>query len=34
MDILKYGSDCEVLAPPALRARVREELQRAMAVYT
>ena len=33
MDILKYGSDCEVLAPPALRARVREELQRAMAAY-
>ena len=33
MDILKYGSDCEVIAPPTLRNRVREALQRALAAY-
>ena len=24
MDILKYGADCEVLGPPALRKSIRE----------
>ena len=28
MDILKYGADCEVLAPATLRRQVREELAR------
>ena len=34
MDILKYGGDCQVLAPEALRQRVIDELQRARALYT
>lgn len=33
MDILKFGADCEVLAPPALRARVAAALAAATAVY-
>jgi predicted DNA-binding transcriptional regulator YafY len=33
MDILKYGADCEVLAPRKLRARVIEELGRSLAQY-
>jgi len=33
MDILKYGADVEVLAPPALRKRVAECLERALAQY-
>lgn len=34
MDILKYGADVEVIAPPALRTLVAEGLQRAAARYT
>jgi predicted DNA-binding transcriptional regulator YafY len=34
MDILKYGADCEVLAPPVLRKRVCEELAKTAALYT
>ena len=33
MDILKYGSDCEVVEPAALQARVAEELRRALGNY-
>lgn len=33
MDILKYGADCEVISPKALRARVAEELTRAGTKY-
>ena len=33
MDILKYGADCEVLAPKALREAVKERLGKAVAVY-
>jgi len=33
MDVLKYGPDCEVLAPPALRERVAAMLEAAHAVY-
>lgn len=33
MDILKHGGDVEVLAPPALRARVRDALAGALARY-
>ena len=33
MDILKYGHEVEVLAPPALRRRVATELAAAAAVY-
>lgn len=33
MDILKYGADVEVVAPPSLRRRVRLELDRARAAY-
>ena len=33
MDILKYGGDCQVVAPKALRARVAAELDRARAHY-
>ncbi|MBL8473510.1 MAG: WYL domain-containing protein [Rhodocyclaceae bacterium] len=33
MDILKYGADCEVLAPPQLRARIAAELARAAERY-
>ena len=33
MDILKYGADVEVLAPAALRDRVREQLTEAAALY-
>lgn len=33
MDILRYGADVEVLAPPALRAQVADELARAAARY-
>ena len=33
MDILKYGPDVEVLAPPALRERVVEQLTRTLAAY-
>lgn len=33
MDILRHGRDVEVLAPPALRARVAEELAAAAARY-
>lgn len=32
-DILRHGPDCEVLAPPALRQRVRDALQAASAHY-
>lgn len=34
MDILKFGADVEVLAPPALRARVREKLKAALKRYS
>jgi predicted DNA-binding transcriptional regulator YafY len=34
MDILKYGEEVEVLAPKALRARVRNALQQALYHYT
>ena len=33
-DILKYGPDAEVLAPPALRARVRDALLKASQQYS
>lgn len=33
MDILKYGADCEVLTPVALRERVIEQLQKSLAAY-
>jgi predicted DNA-binding transcriptional regulator YafY len=33
MDILKYGGDCEVLAPSALIARVEEQLRLALSLY-
>lgn len=33
MDILKYGGDCEVVSPKALRERVSSELDRARARY-
>ena len=33
MDILKYGADCEVVAPGELREKVRLEVQRLSAVY-
>ncbi len=33
MDIMKYGADCSVLAPPALVERVAAELERARAQY-
>jgi len=33
LDILRYGPDVEVLAPPALRREVAERLQRAAAIY-
>ncbi len=33
MDILKFGADVEVLAPPALRTRVREKLKAALKRY-
>ena len=33
LDILKYGADVEVIAPPALRTAVRERLQLALTQY-
>ena len=33
MDILKYGPDCEVVAPDALRASVAAALRAALAHY-
>ena len=33
MDILKYGGDCEVMAPTELRQRVAAELDRAQGKY-
>ena len=33
MEILKYGADCEVLAPPALRREIAEEGSRITALY-
>jgi predicted DNA-binding transcriptional regulator YafY len=33
MDVLRFGPDVEVLAPPALRGRVAEALERAVDVY-
>lgn len=33
MDIMKYGADCEVIAPKALRERVTAELDRARGLY-
>jgi predicted DNA-binding transcriptional regulator YafY len=33
MDILRHGPEVEVLAPPELRAAVRERLRQAGAVY-
>ena len=33
MDILKHGSDVEVLAPPSLRRRVKDELKKALTNY-
>jgi predicted DNA-binding transcriptional regulator YafY len=33
MDILKYGGDCQVIAPPALMQRVAAELDRARGQY-
>jgi len=33
MDILRHGSDAEVLAPPELRAEVRRRLRRAAKIY-
>lgn len=34
MDILKYGGDCKVLSPPALRHRVEEQLKLALRLYS
>jgi predicted DNA-binding transcriptional regulator YafY len=33
MDIMKYGSDCEVIGPKALRERVKIELRHAQELY-
>ena len=33
MDIMKYGSDCEVIGPEALRARVAAEFAAGLARY-
>ncbi len=33
MDILCYGADVEVLAPPRLREKVKAELQKALENY-
>ena len=33
MDILKYGADCAVVGPPALRERVRAEIAKSGASY-
>ncbi len=33
MDVLRFGADCEVMAPRDLRARVAEEILRMKAVY-
>jgi len=33
MDVLKYGPDCTVVAPPDLRAKVRQRLQAAIDHY-
>ncbi len=33
MDILRYGADVEVLGPPALRSRVKQELARMTKLY-
>jgi predicted DNA-binding transcriptional regulator YafY len=33
MDILKFGADVEVLAPPALKDKVMDEMKRALARY-
>ena len=33
MDILKYGADCEVVSPKALRDKVAAELARAGMKY-
>ena len=33
MDILKYGPDCQVLAPEALREKVERLLREAVARY-
>ena len=33
MDILRHGADCEVVAPPALRAAVRDSLEAARRQY-
>ena len=33
MDILKYGPDCEVLAPRALRTRAGQSLEKALQAY-
>jgi predicted DNA-binding transcriptional regulator YafY len=33
MDILRHGAECQVIAPPELRRRVEDELQRMLAAY-
>lgn len=33
MDILKYGGDCQVISPKALRQRVKSELERGLSQY-
>ena len=33
MDIMKYGSDCEVIEPEALKGRVVAELEAGLARY-
>jgi hypothetical protein len=33
MEILKFGADCEVLAPPALRDEIASEAARLTALY-
>jgi predicted DNA-binding transcriptional regulator YafY len=33
MDILKYGADCTVTAPPELTARVTDEIGKKVKVY-
>jgi predicted DNA-binding transcriptional regulator YafY len=33
MDIMKYGSDVEVMSPPNLRKKIKDELKTALSLY-